>query len=80
MMKLTRWHSKNVTPVRKGVYMVDKNDSAYAYWDGNKFCFRRFDYIDNNKKQAIKRAYECRDWDSGLPKRTEWRGLAEKPK
>lgn len=83
-MKLTEWHDKGVKPVHVGVYEVrdaaNSDYTAYAYWDGKKFCFRTFAAIRKDAQSCIDEAYKKRNDFTCLPKLTKWRGLFHKPR
>jgi hypothetical protein len=79
--KLTPWFPANVNPAREGVYEVEPLSMqlrAFAYWNGERFGYRCWNYPD--MPNPVADAYEMRECSTCLPAMTKWRGLAEQPK
>ena len=65
--KMTNWFPSYIKPVHVGVYQVDRDSNAAAFWDGRFWGFA--DY-------SINKVINCGDKSSY--QHTEWRGFTEK--
>ena len=69
-MELTDFYPARILPYREGVYEVfpelPSNAHWYAYWDGDKFCFR---------DRTIVGAFENRNRYTGAYRYAIWRGV-----
>lgn len=80
-LPVTPWFPEDITPVRRGVYQVKETDAedCYAYWDGERFGYRCWEWASCSQTEAAAHAYKCRELPTSLSARISWRGLARKP-